>query len=226
MATEILIRFGLQALKAARENAKEILRNIKEAAKSIKDVGERKAFVAFAKEKQKERLEEIEKGIRLDTLARTERLRRQSELGQFQPIIDKAAQSAVSRALNVGHRLGNFGSGVATLLTQDDPTGTKSLQLGLHTLAASGVPIASQLAAVVSQVVSIIDAQEEKRIERIRRETAEAIDRRLAEADTEKRYREDVQFKARLDREAQNAYASQVAHGWQPRGSRLNDGDF
>jgi BMFP domain-containing protein YqiC len=143
-----------------------------------------------------------------------------------QPLIDKAVASQVAKAIGLARKLGGVVATGIDLATNPDTTSTNGLQVGAKAVAASGIPGVSQVAAIVSQVIAIVEAREEKVRERLERELREQINQRLAEADTAKRYQEDVQFQRQINAEARETYLGKVASGWHPRTSRLNDGDF
>lgn len=227
MSEQILIEFAARALDAAKAITKEVLSDLKGAAKSIGDVEKRREFLAFVKDKAKERKDELKAEERLAARAKDVRDQRASDLATVKPLVDAAAAAAVTKALGFGARLAHLGGGVVNVLTQDaDPNKSKNLQLGLHALAATQIPIASQVASILSQVVSLLDAQEEKIATRLEKQFQEQVQQHLAAANTTKRFQDDPQFRSRIEQQAQSRYLSDVAGGWEPRASRLLDGDF
>jgi hypothetical protein len=226
VAEQILIEFASRTLEQAKSITKDILASLREAGKQIKDVGARKDFLAFVKEKTAERREEIKLGERQEANRRAQVERVASNLGQIQPLIDKSVASALQKTLGFGARLGHLGGGLVNVLTQDDPRGTKGMQLALHAAAASNIPVVSQTAAILSQVVALMDAQDEKRFARLEKEFQERIKQNLEAADQTKKFQNDPLYRAFIEQQAQSRYLSNVAGGWEPRSSRLLDGDF
>lgn len=151
------------------------------------------------------------------------------ESGKFQPLFDKAASASVAKAMGLAKKLGESLSQVSQIAQQgnEGPGGNVAgLQLGLKMAGDVGGPLVKAIAGAVSQAVAVLEKESEKLRARLEKELGERINQRLAEADTAQRYKDDVQFQAKLNREAQGAYAASVADGWQPRGARLSDGDF
>lgn len=138
--------------------------------------------------------------------------------------LDRAATSAVNRALSVARRAANLGSGLATLATSDDQTGTKGLQLGLHALASAPIPIVKDVAAVVSQVVAYFDAQQRRRDADLARLVQERIDLAIARSDSSRRYEEDPRFRQEEDERARQVYIARRDGGWEPRSAAALEG--
>lgn len=138
--------------------------------------------------------------------------------------LDKAAQSAVTKALSVARRAASLGSGIASVATAEDPTGTKGLQLGLHTLASLPIPIVKDVAAVMSQVLAVIDARDQRLRASLEKLAEEKIARAIATSDSARRYEEDPRFRAAEEDRARSLYIAKRDAGWEPRSGAALEG--
>lgn len=138
--------------------------------------------------------------------------------------LDKAAQAAVTKALGVARRAASFGSGLANLVTSEDEGGLKGLQFGLHTAASLPIPIVRDVAAIMSQVVSVVEAREARQRAALEKFTEERIARAIATADSSRRYEEDPRFRAEEDARAQAIYIARRDASWEPRSGASLEG--
>lgn len=222
MAESIIIRFGTRALDKAREQAQAIASALKDSKDLLRGLAPaaRKAFKAAVRAGLKERTDAID--IAQKRLANSQLQRSQRGVDA----LDDGAGRGIARIGRRIDRLGMLGGGLAAVITSDDPTGLKGLQLALHGLhaAAPGSTIGI-IAAVASQVLSVLEAQIAKDLAQAAELLNAEIENRLAEADTSKRYQDDPNFRAAEQRRARALYVHDAALGLEPRSSSLLGSD-
>lgn len=230
MADSILLRFATQNLDRAKATAKEIAAAIKSASAGLKDLAPeaRKAFRAAVRASAKDRAAEIEaQGERLGLERSAAGIRQRALDGIGTPAGDAVVGRTVSKYLRVANRVGSFAGGIASVITSEDPTGTKGLQLtlhGVHDIAQALGPagaIVGAIAGIVSQVLSVVEKQEERRLAAQEALVRAQVSQALKEADVSRRYQDDAQYAAKLEAEARGIYLGQVNSGWEPRAARL-----
>lgn len=229
MADSILLRFATQNLDRAKATAKEIAAAIKSASAGLKDLAPeaRKRLRAAVRASAKDRAAEIEaQGERLGLERSAAGIRQRALDGIGTPAGDAVVGRTVSKYLRVANRVGSFAGGIASVITSDDTTGTKGLQLTLHgvqSIAQHGPAgeIIAAFSGIVSQVLSVVEKQEERRLAAQEALVRAQVSQALKDADVSRRYQDDAQYAAKLEAEARGIYLGQVNSGWEPRAARL-----
>ncbi len=217
MSESIVIRFATQGLEAAQKLSKEILATAKEAAKTIKDAAARKEFLTLAKSAFNERRDQLAGLVSSDDRAQRVRARAARDLvGAPKP--DPSFEQAVNR----GHALFGRAQALASAVSGGSPLSAGVGAIG----AAFGGPAGAVLSivnAALGPVIARLEKQTEARLERASRLLDAQIQRALAQANSTRRYEEDVQFRRQVQEEAREIYLRRQLAGtaFEPRAARL-----
>lgn len=216
MSESITINFLQRGLKEARETAKRIAAQVKEASKNLKELAPeaRRQFAAKQRELAKERADEIKAMQTKLGLERSAAKIRTRGLG-----FSAALKGDVDKGKEAFERLRSIGSAAAT--------GNLAAGLGL----LGNVPVVGQVAAGVGAIVGIVlpilQRELDARVAAIETRSAVRQQRAFFEADIARRFREDPEFRDRLTRNATRADAARSAAlragGWRRRGRFMGE---
>lgn len=188
MAREILLRFGTQNLQKARQASKKILKNIRDAARGIKDVEQRRRALAEVKS---ERIEQ----------RRILSEERQRQRGQERSL--RARRKA--RAFQGAQGVPRFGDPDESLIAASEGLGAlRALNLASKSLIA--IPIIGEVLAPLIEefVVPLLRTQFEA-LERARLDPLIARLDRLEAESFERRLKEDIELQDLLARQGSKA---------------------
>lgn len=206
MANEVVVKFGLRALDAAKQRAREILALSKEAAKSVQDPAFRKEFARKARETAKATVADARERVRLQKLAS------EARVATSTPQLNRAfskVNEVKEKGLAVAGAVAGFGS-----VTGGITTATSLLGLG---------PVGAAVAAVVAAVVPIVERRQAVRERAAARALELRIERALREADYRSRLEKDAVFRRREEERTRGMFLEGRAQqaGWHARSSRL-----
>lgn len=221
-ARTIFLNFKTRALEKAKELAKQVNRQMREAAKAIKDVDRRRKVQKGLKERAKQEREGFKaEDKRLRLAGRAAALRgRDAVSGRdaADPILSRA-NALREKAFTVSglFRGGGLSSGAATLGALGE--GVSGLIVGLGPAAA--------LAGAVAQIVAPII--EEKFLAQLKEAAVQQnvlMERRLREFRLEELARRSPEFRFDQAERVLEEDKAAAASGWHRRGSNLRDFGF
>lgn len=224
---QVVLQFAERNLKKARENAQVVARLVKQAAKDIKDVDRRKEVLKDLRERQKRERAEFKAEGKRQQLERRG-LRGRNRFGGFEG--GRSALASADPTFSTLNALREKGTVTAGLFRGGGLASGASIlsgaSEGVSGLIAGFGPIAALAGAVATLVVPIVEERFELLISQRVTEGIAKIERRLAEADLERRFREDPLFAEQKAQEALARERSLEAAGFHRRAQTLADFDF
>lgn len=182
---EVLIRFGTRNLKRARESMSRITKAVREAAKGIKDIEQRRAFLRRTNEAARENREILRAaGVQEARQRRANRIRR-AALG------DAPSADGLNRGVGLAGRLGSLGAQAGNLNLSGFLGGAFAFGGAAGAALAGVISIFDQLAK------PIVEAEVAKQIANQEARLRAELQQAQFEADFARRLDEDVDFAQR-----------------------------